>query len=154
METIETDLRVHVYSGRKQWTSNNGSRQSSACHVMGDTMSALTALQNRISRFVTMRAWHQFHSPKNLSMALSVEAAELMEHFQWLSQAESADLAPAKKREVAAEMADVFIYLLRMAEQLEVDLIEAAERKMDENAEKYPVGKSKGNATKYTDFDR
>jgi len=116
-------------------------------------MKRIIDLQARISAFTATRSWHQFHSPKNLSMALTVEAAELQEHFQWLTEEQSTNLPEDKRQAVAAEMADVFIYLLRLADVLDVDLLQAAELKMEENARKYPVEKAKGNATKYTDFD-
>lgn len=116
-------------------------------------MNPMIALQAGINEFATTRSWQQFHSPKNLTMALTVEAAELQEHFQWLTEEQSADLPTDKRQAVAAEMADVFIYLLRLADVLEVDLVQAAEQKMEENARKYPVDKAKGNATKYTDFE-
>jgi len=114
----------------------------------------LTDLSRRIARFAEERDWQQFHSPKNLIMALTVEAAELQEHFQWLTEEQSREL-PAERREaVEAEMGDVFIYLLRLADQLGVDLVDAAERKMDVNARNYPVDLARGNATKHTDLER
>ena len=117
-------------------------------------MTRLETLSLRISGFAAAREWEQFHSPKNLSMALSVEAAELLEHFQWLTEEESRNLPAGKLREVESEMADVFIYLVRMADRLKVDLYAAAEHKLDDNELKYPVDQSKGNARKYTEFDR
>ena len=117
-------------------------------------MTRLEDLSLRISRFAAARDWEQFHSPKNLSMALSVEAAELLEHFQWLTEEESPNLPAAKLREVESELADVFIYLVRMADRLEVDLYAAAGNKLDDNEVKYPVDQAKGNARKYTEFDR
>ncbi len=86
-------------------------------------------------------------------MALSVETAELLEHFQWLTEEESRNLASRKRSEVESELADVFIYLVRLADRLEVDLLAAADRKLDNNESKYPIEKAKGNARKYTDFD-
>ncbi|MCR6477470.1 nucleotide pyrophosphohydrolase [Variovorax sp. ZS18.2.2] len=90
--------------------------------------------------FAEARDWEQFHSPKNLASALSVEAAELLEHFQWLTEAQSRSLDPEKRAEVGAEMADVFLYLLQLADKLGIDLIDAAQRKMVVNAQKYPAG--------------
>jgi NTP pyrophosphatase (non-canonical NTP hydrolase) len=112
----------------------------------------LADLELRIAAFAADRDWDQFHSPKNLAMALSVEAAELLEHFQWLTEEQSRTLAPEKLAAVEAEMADVFIYLLRLSDKLGVDLMAAAERKLAANAEKYPVAKAKGNAQKYTEL--
>lgn len=102
--------------------------------------------------FVAERDWDQFHSPKNLVMALSVEAAELVEHFQWLSEDESASLPAAKLSEVADEIADIQIYLVRIADKLGIDILESAGRKLVKNAEKYPVEKARGRADKYTDL--
>ena len=89
--------------------------------------------------FALARNWKPFHSPKNLSAALSVEAAELLEHFQWLTEAQSRHLDAPKKAEVAAEAADVFLYLLQLCDQLDIDLMDAARLKMKANAIKYPV---------------
>ena len=107
-------------------------------------------LTKKVQKFANDREWEPFHSPKNLAMALSVECAELMEHFQWLTEAQSRRLGAAKLHEVATELADVQIYLIRLAHVLGVDLIEASSAKLVENARKYPVDKSKGKATKYT----
>ena len=85
-------------------------------------------------------------------MALSVEVAEIVEHFQWMTQAESNDLKPAKLAEIKAEIADVMIYLIRLADRLGIDPVQAAEEKMRLNEVKYPVEKAKGNAAKYTDL--
>ena len=116
-------------------------------------MHKLDQIKSRLRKFATERDWEQFHSPKNLCMALSAEAAEITEHFQWLTEAQSRDLSAAKLAEVEAELADTFIYLIRLADQLDVDLLAAAERKMRINEQKYPVEKARGNATKYTEFD-
>jgi len=112
----------------------------------------LDDLAARLREFAVERDWEQFHAPKNLSMALAVEAAELMEHFQWLSEKESAALAPEAKRKAAEELADVFIYTVRLAERLGVDLETAVEEKIRANAAKYPVEKSRGNKRKYTEL--
>ena len=106
-------------------------------------MSQIETLLGRIQKFADERDWEQFHSPKNISMALAVEASELLEHFQWISQEDSRNIQGDKKQEVADEVADVFLYLLRMCEQLDIDLIEAAHQKIDKNAIKYPVKFSK-----------
>jgi len=110
------------------------------------------ALRDRLRKFVAERDWDQFHSPKNLAMALSVEAAELVEHFQWLTEAESQRLAPEKLAEVRDEIADVLVYLVRLADKLDVDLLAAAAQKIDKNALKYPAEKVRGSMKKYSDY--
>lgn len=113
---------------------------------------SLTELRARINRFVQERDWDQFHSPKNLAMAMIVEAAELVEHFQWDTLEESRQLDAGKREQVAHELADTFVYLLRIAEVTGIDLIEAANRKIDLNAQKYPAEKVKGSNKKYTAY--
>lgn len=113
----------------------------------------LNQLQNDLAEFASERDWDKFHSPKNLAMALSVEASELVEIFQWLTEDESRMLSEKQHARVEEELADVFLYLLRVADKLDVDLIEAGRKKIALNAEKYPVGASYGNAKKYTEFD-
>ncbi len=116
------------------------------------TTDSLAELQKKIRAFARERDWEQFHSPKNLAMALSVEAAELLEHFQWLSEEQSLALPEQTRREVALEMADVLIYLCRLADRLEIDLLASAREKMRLNARKYPVDKARGRADKYTRY--
>lgn len=99
----------------------------------------LQTLTHALREFALARNWAAFHSPKNLSAALSVEAAELLEHFQWMTEAQSHNLEAPKKAEVAAEAADVLLYLLQLCDQLDIDLIEAARLKMMANAVKHPV---------------
>ena len=118
---------------------------------MPDSLHDLTAA---IRKFADERDWKQFHSPKNLSMALIVEAAELVEHFQWLSRKESSELDDDQRRAVGLEMADVLIYLVRMAERLDIDLLEAARKKITLNAEKYPADKSRSRADKYSSYQQ
>lgn len=115
-------------------------------------MKAFNELGGKVRRFAEERDWAQFHSPKNLSMALSVECAELMEHFQWLTENQSRRLALRKKRAVAKELADIQIYLIRLSQVLGLDLIEASNSKLVENAKKYPVAKARGSAKKYTEL--
>jgi len=112
----------------------------------------MIALRDTLRKFVAERDWDQFHSPKNLAMALSVEASELLEHFQWLTEAESHRLAPEKRDEVRDEMADVLVYLVRLADKLDVDLLAAAAQKIDKNALKYPAEKVRGSMKKYSDY--
>jgi len=112
----------------------------------------MIALRDTLRQFVAERDWDQFHSPKNLAMALSVEASELLEHFQWLTEAESHRLPPAKLDEVRDEMADVLVYLVRLADKLDVDLLDAAAKKIAKNALKYPVAQVRGSMKKYSDY--
>jgi NTP pyrophosphatase (non-canonical NTP hydrolase) len=112
----------------------------------------IESLRSKLRDFAEERDWDKFHSPKNLAAALSVEAAELLEHFQWLTESESTTLSEEKRREVSEELADVLLYLIRLADKLEIDLPQAAELKLHKNAEKYPVEKSKGKSTKYTEL--
>jgi NTP pyrophosphatase (non-canonical NTP hydrolase) len=119
-------------------------------HVMSE---ALRALQQRLAAFAAAREWEQFHSPKNLAMALAVEAAELVEEFQWLTEAQSESLDAERRDRVRLELADVFIYLLRLADRLDVDLLRAADDKMALNERKYPAERVRGDARKYTDYD-
>ena len=109
----------------------------------------LEAIKHRLRKFAEERDWDQFHSPKNFSMALIVECAELVEHFQWLTDEQSKNLPAETLDEVSLEMADIMIYLIRLADKLDVDLIQTVHRKMGLNAIKYPIDKSKGLATKY-----
>jgi len=113
----------------------------------------LDTLQQRVREFADARDWDQFHSPKNLSMALSVEVAEIVEHFQWLTEEQSKELPQNKLDEVEAELADTFIYLIRLADKLDIDLFASTQRKLALNEQKYPVEKARGNAKKYTEFE-
>ncbi len=113
---------------------------------------SLAELRAKINAFVKERDWDQFHAPKNLAMAMIVEAAELVEHFQWDTLEESRELTLQKREQVSQELADTFVYLLRIAEVLDIDLLEAANAKILLNAEKYPVEKSKGSNAKYTKY--
>lgn len=106
----------------------------------------------KLRKFAQERDWEQFHSPKNLAMALSVEVSEIVEHFQWVTQAESDNLDSDKLAAIKEEIADVMIYLTRLADRLGIDPVQAAEEKMRINEKKYPVEKSKGIAAKYTDL--
>ena len=113
----------------------------------------LAALEAEIDAFVAERDWTQFHTPKNLAMSVAIEAAEIMEHFQWSTGEESRELTPAKRDEVASEIGDVLIYLLRLARVLGIDPVSAATAKLALNRTKYPVEKAKGRSTKYADLD-
>jgi NTP pyrophosphatase (non-canonical NTP hydrolase) len=109
-------------------------------------------LTKKIRAFAQNRDWDQFHSPKNLAMALSVEVAEVVEHFQWLTQEESQQLDADKMNKLREEIGDVMIYLARLADRLGIDPVQAAEEKMRINEKRYPVEKAKGLATKYTEL--
>lgn len=117
-----------------------------------ESIDSLETLKFRIREFAFSRQWERYHTPKNLAMALIVEAAELVERFQWLSPEESAALDPARREQVRQELADVLIYLTRLADLLEIDLLEATRDKLDINARKYPVEQARGNAAKYNEF--
>ncbi|MFH1214927.1 MAG: nucleotide pyrophosphohydrolase [Pseudomonadota bacterium] len=106
-----------------------------------------------VKNFREERNWEQFHSPKNLSMALMVECAELAEHFQWLSQEESRNLSAEKRNAVEEEIGDVLIYLLNLAEKLDIDPLEAAWKKLAKNRIKYPVDKAYGKSLKYDKYE-
>ena len=105
-----------------------------------------------LRKFAQDRDWEQFHSPKNLSMALSVEASELLEHFQWMNGQASYALGEAKHKLVSYEVADIFIYLIRICDQLNIDLIEVTKEKMAINEERYPIEKVKGSYKKYSEY--
>jgi NTP pyrophosphatase (non-canonical NTP hydrolase) len=112
---------------------------------------SLSELRDALRHFAAEREWDQFHTPKNLAAALSVEAAELLEHFQWLTAEQSQSLPAEKLAQVQEEMADVLLYLIRLADKLDVDLLAAAAAKLLRNAEKYPLEKARGNSRKYTE---
>ena len=109
-------------------------------------------LKGAIRQFVNERDWKQFHSPKNLAMALSVEVSEIVEHFQWLTQEQSRNLPPEKLREVTHEIGDVMIYLVELSDALGVDPIKAATEKVNANSSKDPADLVKGKAAKYTEY--
>lgn len=112
---------------------------------------SLQDLQAMIRQFVDERDWDQFHNPKDLSISLSLEAAEVMEHFQWKNAEEMARHAKEMKAEVGEELADVFYWVLLLANKLDVDLVDTFKKKMKQNEAKYPVAKAKGNHKKYTE---
>lgn len=112
----------------------------------------LPELRDALRDFVARRDWDQFHAPKSLAMSVMIEAAELGEHFQWSPTDGPVELSPAQHEQVALEMADVLLYLIRLADKLDIDLAAAAARKLVINAAKYPVEKSRGRSTKYTEL--
>jgi NTP pyrophosphatase (non-canonical NTP hydrolase) len=137
------DTEVHLPNTR---------RRKSRLASSGTAGDPLFALRQALRRFAKERDWDQFHSPRNLAAALCVESAELLEHFQWLTDATSKSLPRDARRRVREEMADVLLYLVRLADRLDVDLLEAAIDKMKLNARKYPVETARGSSRKYTEL--
>jgi dCTP diphosphatase len=113
----------------------------------------LERLRKQLAEFAAERDWDQFHAPKNLIIALMVEAAELAEHFQWVPEERSRELSARKREEVELELADIFIYLIRLADKLGVDLVEAADKKIVINEQRYPAARVRGSSKKYSDYD-
>jgi len=114
----------------------------------------MNELKQAIRAFNRQRDWDQYHTPKNLAMALVVEAGELAEHFQWLTQEQSAGLPEEKRAKVRDEIGDVLLYLVNLADKLEIDPVEAAWRKLEKNAINYPAEKVRGKALKYDEYER
>jgi NTP pyrophosphatase (non-canonical NTP hydrolase) len=115
-------------------------------------MSDLDELRKRLAQFAADRDWEQFHTPKNLAMALIAEAAELVEHFQWLTPEESQRLSAEKRDAVALELADIFIYLIRLADRLDVDVLASAWRKIAINERRYPADRVRGDARRAEEY--
>lgn len=115
-------------------------------------MTELEGLREQLRKFAAERDWDQFHSPKNLAMALSAEAGELLEIFQWLTEEQSRSLEPKARAKATEEIADILLYLVRLGDQLGIDPVAAARLKLIENDRKYPVDKARGNAKKYTEL--
>ncbi|KIH76672.1 NTP pyrophosphatase, house-cleaning of non-canonical NTPs [Geoalkalibacter ferrihydriticus] len=118
-----------------------------------DDRTTLKELKDRVAVFVRERDWQQFHTPKNLSMSIAIEAAELMEHFQWLSPEASQNPEPEALAEIGEELADIVIYSLSLANTLGLDLARTVEAKMEKNVRKYPAERVKGKAHKYTWYE-
>ena len=116
------------------------------------TADSLHELREQLRHFAAERDWQQFHSPKNLAIALSVEAAELLEIFQWLSEDASRQLAAEQRAHASEELADVLLYLVKLADELGVDLVAAAGEKVATNAFRYPVAKARGTSRKHSDL--
>lgn len=115
-------------------------------------MTDLEDLQKDVQTFVQNRDWEQYHSPKNLAMALSVETSELVEEFQWKTDEESYQLDTEELESVKSEIGDVFIYLLMISEKFDLNPVEAAREKLETNKARYPVEQAKGSASKYTEY--
>ncbi len=116
-------------------------------------MQSLESVRKRLREFAAVRDWDQFHSPKNLSMALSVEASELVECFQWLTEEQSHSLNAKQLAAVTDEIADVQLYLIRLADKVGVDIGAAVEQKIKKNEAKYPAEKVKGSSKKYSEYE-
>jgi len=114
----------------------------------------MNELIKKLREFAAERDWEQFHSPKNLSMALAVEVAEVLEHFQWLTEEQTRNLDPAMVKKIREEIGDVQIYLTRLADQLGISPLDAALEKLEINRQKYPPNKVRGSSKKSTEFDR
>lgn len=115
-------------------------------------MSDIKALAKKIIEFRDEREWKQFHKPKDLAISLALEAAEVLEHFQWKSEKEIESYIKTNKEEIGDELADVLCYILTMAHDLNIDISKAAEKKIEKNRKKYPVEKAKGIAKKYNEY--
>ncbi len=113
---------------------------------------SLRELAEQLDRFALDRDWQQFHSPKNLASALVVEAGELLEHFQWMTEEQSRQLTSERRDAVGAELADVLLYLVQLAAALRIDPLAAAQAKLKVNEEKYPVDRARGNSRKYDEL--
>ena len=113
----------------------------------------VSKLASVLREFAEEREWTKFHTPKNLAMALSVEVAEIVEHFQWLTEQQSRELDAAKMAQVKQELADAFIYLVRLSDQLKIDLFEVADQKLAINESRYPADQVRGSAKKYSEYD-
>lgn len=118
------------------------------------TSDSIDQLNQRLLKFARTRNWEQFHSPKNLSMALIAECAELVEHFQWLTEEQSQQLSAEKKQDVAMELADILLYLVRCAERLDIDIIAAANQKIEINEQRYPAEQVYGDARRASEYEK
>lgn len=116
-------------------------------------MNELDELKKRLAKFAADRDWNQFHSPKNLSMALAAESGELLEQFQWLTEEQSKKLSEEKLHSIEEELADIQIYLIRLADKLNINIIDAVSKKIEVNERKYPVERVKGSAKKYDEYE-
>lgn len=137
-------------AGIKEWYAHNPTLYLQVATTMQD----LNQLQAYLRQFAKDRDWDQFHSPKNLSMALSVEVSELLENFQWLTEEQSYTLDQQQRAAVADEIADVQMYLARLADKLDINIGEAIEQKINKNEAKYPAELVKGSSKKYTQYDQ
>jgi NTP pyrophosphatase (non-canonical NTP hydrolase) len=119
---------------------------------MSDKSTTIQELKLKKAEFVKDRDWEQYHSPKNLSMSIAIEAAELMEKFQWIDNQKSKEIVEKNKLEIEEEIADIFSYILGFCNLYDIDLSEAFKNKLEKNKIKYPINKSKGKSDKYTNY--
>ena len=148
-------VRIEIMTGvLRAIAPGRVARQSARMPELSDSATTLSQLKQRVLAFARERDWEQFHTPKNLSMALAAEAGELLEHFLWASPDESRAIArdPSKGAKIADELADVVIYALEFAHATDLDVAAAIEAKMAANARKYPVEKARGRSAKYTEL--
>lgn len=117
-------------------------------------MTEILELQKKIRDFCSARDWDQFHNPKDLALSLTLESAEVLEHFQWKNDAEMAEHIANHKDDVAEEISDVLYWVLRMADKLDIDIVDAFNKKLAKNDAKYPVQKARGNHKKYTEHQK
>lgn len=117
-------------------------------------MPDIKPILDRLLRFRSEREWEQFHKPKDLAISLTLEAAEVLEHFQWKTTEEIEEYVKTHKDDIAEELADVFNWVILLSHDLGIDIIEAANKKIDKNAKKYPADKAKGKHAKYTQYVR
>lgn len=139
-------------SHKKPYSCENIVPMDNTPYPVARSADSLDTLSHRLKAFARARDWEQFHSPKNLSMALIAECAELVEHFQWLTEEQSQHLPEEKKGMVAMEMADILIYLIRCAERLDINLIDAANRKIEINETRYPADLTRGDARRASEY--
>jgi dCTP diphosphatase len=149
----DASIRFEAHRSLRPECRAAATRPSATMGARGASMpDSIDDLTQALRHFADERDWARFHAPKNLASALVVEAAELLEPFQWLSEADSRTLPPEKLQAVADEMADVLLYLVQLSSALEVDLLAAARAKLARNAQKYPVERAHGNARKYDEL--
>ncbi len=151
LSSVLENVDKAMYRGKSS-LSEDGIQRVQDDFLSRSSTTQLHTLKHRLREFARVRQWEKFHSPKNLAMALIVETAEMVEHFQWLSEEQSRTLPPEKLKEVEQELADIFIYLIRIADGIGIDLEKAAWHKIALNEEKYPVEKVRGSAKKYSDY--
>lgn len=145
-------VRIAANGSAGHDTAGRHYAHGAAMHRETTMPDSLADLAQQLQQFNTDRDWQQFHAPKNLASALVVEAAELLEHFQWMSEAQSRDLPPEKLTTIGAEVADVLLYLIQLADALGIDPIAAAQAKLTLNAQKYPVERARGTSRKYDEL--
>jgi dCTP diphosphatase len=133
------------------WYSKKHNNYKEQFYTM-ERRDSLEKLRNQLAEFTAEREWAQFHSPKNLAMALIAETAEIVEHFQWMTEEQSQHLSDEKREVVSYELADVLIYLIRLADELDINLITAAQEKVKINESRYPVAKVKGSAKRADEY--